>query len=298
MNLVLLVTTANLPEIREFTQAASKLQTEPVNGALLIFHQVGIPTSTITALADDLRPMFRATLASPCNVNEALGPNGGAASLFARFLINGYTRYPGPWLVVDGFSVPVVPNFMQVAFKQHRAGNGQATGRGICNPGSICPVGPVVLELPVKRLKVLQFPAGNSWRERGQFVFARCGFSIVPAADYLFSISPEHTALKEVALPPEPVKRLTRNDIPLPVIAVEASTQTVDVEEIKEDAPPKTSRVYSRSGLVDGELPFVAYSSMDKETLLRAMDDLGIGRPHPATGTTRLAQIIHDHFPE
>ena len=36
-----------------------------------------------------------------------------ASGLLAKFLFGGYCKFPGPWLVVDGFARPTVDDFMQ-----------------------------------------------------------------------------------------------------------------------------------------------------------------------------------------
>ena len=81
------------------------------------------------------------------------------------------------------------------------------TGRAIKGEGSLLPIGPLVLDLPHRVLKFLRYPVGQSWRARGMFQFARCGFRQVNADEYLWSLAGERDISEEqVPSPPTPEK--------------------------------------------------------------------------------------------
>lgn len=187
MNLALFVTKSNMASLAGLVQQAAELQRETVNGALIVAHDHTLKPADI-AFTLDLAARFKASASLPVQVNASHSEPEQVASMFSGFLTSAYTRYPGPWLLFDEPALPKEENWMQAALRQHGAFGGKMTGRAITNPGSARPIGPVTLELDFKALKFLRFPTRQSWRERGQFLFARSGFQLVPVEQWLFTM--------------------------------------------------------------------------------------------------------------
>lgn len=187
MNLALFVTKESLPSLPALVARMASLQKDTVNGVLVVIHDSFIPVSALNFTLP-LATKFKVRASLPVQVNASHSVAEQASSMFARFLTSAYTRYPGPWLLFDEPAEPKQENFMQALLKQHGAHGGKMTGRAITNPGSATPVGPVTLELDFKLLRFLRFPTRQSWRERGQFLFVRGGFQLIPAEDWLFTM--------------------------------------------------------------------------------------------------------------
>jgi len=210
MNLAILVTDYNRDHLAAFIARASELQTSPVNGAVLLVHSAFNPDAD--ELLAPLASIFKVSARLPIQINPQLSADGQASMLFSRFLLNAYTSYPGPWLVVDDFALPVVPDFMQEAERQHMAGGDTMSGRGTTGPGWLLPVGPVTISLPAKSIAFLRFAGAESWRSAGRYHFARSRFAMVESADYLFTISlKEPVEMPDLPAKPEPEP----NPIPL-----------------------------------------------------------------------------------
>lgn len=189
MNLVLFVTDQNISGIRRFVTKAAELQKTKVNGALIVVHQDSLGGETIRDLVAPIIHLFPQQGAMPISTNRSYSLNGRVSSMFSVFIMQGYARFPGPWLIVDDSAEPKVEDFMQAAYKQHQIGGGKASGRALIGEGSLTPVGPVTIQLPAKDLKSLMSPTDESWRQRGRYLFSRCGFATVSISDYLFDVS-------------------------------------------------------------------------------------------------------------
>ncbi len=207
MNLAIFVTNSNLPTVEAFCERSATLQQTTVNGALCVVHQAGMSLAAVSKATASFAPRFKVQTSLPVQVNLELPEDARIAAMFARFLLGAYARFPGPWLVVDQWAMPLVPEFMVLARQQHAAFGGRMTGRGVATPGAILPVGPVVMELPAQTLKFLRFSSRESWRSRGRYHFGRCGFGMVQPDQYLFSVSEDHSERSEfqLELPTTPV---------------------------------------------------------------------------------------------
>jgi hypothetical protein len=189
MNLALLVTKKNLEDMTKTALRMGEMQEAPVNGAFCVFYDSTIPKEQIARMIEPISRRFPAMSFGPIQINGSMTADLQAAVLFGSLIIQAYSRYPGAWMVVDSLSIPLVKDFMQVAEKQHKGFGGGMSGRGVEGKGSICPVGPVVFDLPQRSLKFLRYPVNVSWRERGQFQFARYRFAQIDAKDYIWSLS-------------------------------------------------------------------------------------------------------------
>ncbi len=189
MNLALLVTKKNIGEMEKTALKMGEMQENPVNGAFCVFYDDTIPKDRILNLIKPIASRFPALSYGPVQVNGSLSADLQIAVLFGMLIIQAYSRFPGAWLVVDSYAAPLVKDFMQIQERQHNSFGGLMTGRATEANGAILPVGPVVVDLPHRAIKFLRYPVSTSWRERGQFQFARCRFHNVPAAEYLWSLS-------------------------------------------------------------------------------------------------------------
>lgn len=283
MNLALLLTSENSEDIASFCKEASLLQKSPVNGGLVVVHHDGMSVDVVKSLTSPLLPLFPSATLVKAAINHKAPPDGKLASLFSTFLMAGYSLHPGPWLIVDGPGNPRAEDFLTKLDFQHRAYGGTVTGRGTRFPGSFRPVGPITLELSQKSLKLLRYPSLESWRERGQFLFARVGYGVVSLAEYLF-----HTQEKEEpAVPVAPanledvnpkvgpvpdVERPSRADvwasIPQPILAPLPTPQP--------PAPPPKKTKHVETELLD------------------RVEALTGKRPHHFTGKDKLEELISE----
>jgi hypothetical protein len=198
MNLALLVTKKNISEMETTAMKMGEMQDAPVNGAFCVFYDSTISKERISALISPISKRFKVLSYGPIQINGSLNNDLQVAVLFGSLIIQAYSRFPGPWMVVDSLSIPVVKDFMQVAEKQHRAMGGQMSGRCVESKGSILPVGPTIIDLPHRSLKFLRYPVNSSWRERGRFQFVRCRFSKIDAESYIWSLSENKCEPKEL----------------------------------------------------------------------------------------------------
>jgi hypothetical protein len=187
MNLCLFVTKESLASLPPIVERMSELQQEVVNGACIVVHDALVKPADL-AFTIPLARRFKVAASLPAQINTSTPQPIQMAALFSRLLTTAYARYPGPWLLFDEPADPKMENFMQAALRQHGEYGGKMTGRAITHPGSAVPVGPVTLEIDFKHLRFLRFPTRQSWRERGQFLFPRAGFQLVPAAEWLFDM--------------------------------------------------------------------------------------------------------------
>jgi hypothetical protein len=197
MNLALLVTKKNISEMETTARKMGEMQTSRVNGAFCVFYDSTIPKEKIISLTSGIGSSFPALSYAPIQINGSMSNDLQVAVLFGSLIIQAYSRFPGPWMIVDSLSIPLVSDFMQAAEKQHKGLGGGMSGRAVEGKGSILPVGPVVIELPHRAIKFLRYPVSVSWRERGRFQFARCRFSNIPSEDYIWSLSETKCEPKE-----------------------------------------------------------------------------------------------------
>lgn len=216
MNLAIFVTRANRAALPELLARMADLQKVTVNGACVVVHDSSLKGPALSCTLA-LARRFKASASLPVQVSSDYPEAGQIASMFSRFLTSAYTRYPGPWLLFDDPAEPKGENFMQELLKQHGAYGGRMSGRATTAPGCATPVGPITLELDFKALKFMRFPTRQSWRERGQFLFARAGFQLVPPGEWLFTMRKTESAepaleVESTQLEPQFSASLTVND--------------------------------------------------------------------------------------
>jgi len=201
MNLTILVTKDNMADMAATAEAILDKQKTVVNGGLCVVHDVLIPKEEVEASFKFLSDIFKSTLRLPVEINNSLPPEVQLANLFGSFVMQGYSRFPGAWVVIDSKAFPTADNFFDIIEKQHNAYGGKMTGLATVGVGTLRPVGPVVIDLTHKSLKFLRFPVGQSWRDRGQFLFSRCKFHVLNTDEYVWSLSENHQENKEVVEP-------------------------------------------------------------------------------------------------
>lgn len=198
MNLALFLTKNNIGHASAIIRKMHALQTETVNGALVVLHDSTIPISVIRDAVAGLASVFKVSHLVPGQLNHSKSESTHISALFSLFMRTAYTRFPGAWMMFDELAEPKVANFMQEAAKQHGALGGDITARAIMTPGAALPVGPFVMNVPISLIKVLRYPTDQSWRDRGKFMFARLNFRLVPQGEWLFSMSTSESE------PPDP----------------------------------------------------------------------------------------------
>lgn len=197
MNLVLLVNKGNLDDLRKSADKMVEMQDQTVNGAFLVVHDSGLDKELIEDSFAILATRFKVSSSIRVPINGSQPQENQVAVLFGTFVMQGYSRFPGPWLVVDSKALPVVKDFMGAVERQHNGLGGIMTGKAMVTETSKRPVGPVVLNFPQKALKFLRYPVGQSWRERGQFQFHRCKFTILKPSEYLWNLGDGDVEEKE-----------------------------------------------------------------------------------------------------
>lgn len=316
MNLAIFLTASNANQIQEWCDMASSLQQDEVNGAVIVIHHQTLAAQTVANITDPITSKFKVKGALPVHANTSLSNDAQIAAMFARFLLGCYSKFPGPWLIIEDASIPTVPNFMQAALAQHNAFGSPLTGRARYGRGALEPVGPVTIGIPAQKLKFLRFASNESWRKRGQFLFARIGFGEIKDEDYLFHI-PE--SLANLAPVPEPIKipKLTRDQIPLPpglgLPSQPEAQPVIEVEEVEDELEdvakaheqPEVEVALPQNGwlnqaIEDGAEPLgkqiyenAIQGTLSKKDLLDQVEKLTGKRPHHFTKEETLLETIN-----
>jgi hypothetical protein len=188
MNLSLIVSCGNLEEIALCAKKMIENQKEVHNGALSITFDDTIKQEVLEEALKPLSKKFKTTMLISVPVNKQAKEEIQKALLFGTFLIQGYGRFPGSWLIIDEKCYPSVDNFMDAAERQHNSYAAKLTGRFDITKGSALPIGPIVIDLPKNALKFLRYPVATSWRERARFFFSRCRLKNLSTSEYIFNL--------------------------------------------------------------------------------------------------------------
>jgi hypothetical protein len=297
MNIVLLINSYNLEDIRSFVTAAAELQEEKADGAFLVIYQKTLGQESIEELVAPLAAKMSAAGTMPVPINEMLTNDGRTSSLFCYFLSQGYVRFPGPWLIVDGPGVPTKKNFIHILERQHGGLGGTCSGRFSADGIAQVPVGPLVLGVPVSSLT--WFNGGyESWRATMRFMFHQQGFKVVPLDEYLFSLPSAFNAplesietLPQAAEPAGP----PASPSPSPVAATQPEDAPPDVSPSEDSVCPGTDIVCPEEPEPESE-PVVElgkYEGLDREALfilIAARPHLD--KPHHSSGIAKLLGIL------
>jgi hypothetical protein len=250
MNLALFLTRENAAQLEIFAQEAARLQEERVNGALLLARTNQVDDALCQRILSTLGARFAQSALIKSSANTGFSSAGQCGVLFSLFLMKAYSRYPGPWMVVDSACRPTRVNFMQHMARMHGAGGGVVSGRSINESQSRITVGPVVIELLARELKALGSYVGESWRARGQYLFSRVNFNTIPLEDYPFFVG-------------------------------DSSQPT---EQPAEKAPAKPAATLPDVSEYEG----LALEDLDRDQLFHLMWARTGERPHPQIGRERL----------
>lgn len=310
MNLLIIANRDNAERIAETIESLGESQTESVNGKLLVLHEAGADQIVLQNASRQLAKRFKVAEILSVLVNARLSGAVKNATLFATFLLKAYAKSPGPWLVIDDPARPKGRNIITALHRQHRDLGGHVTGRGQVDTGSITPVGPIVIELPSKELKVLISQAGTSWRERGKFMFARSGWRTVPLDEYLFDMTAQASPASAPSVPTPAA--IPPSNPPIrpekPVVAIERPPTVAGHAEQIAETQQESEPIHITSGAAE-PLPLTEISAGDippdigsiKESDL---DDLGRNelynlmwgltgeKPHPKIGESTLRTRI------
>jgi len=293
MNLALLVNTHNLADIRAFVEAAVASQQDKAPGALAVVYQAKIGAEEIQELVAPLLAKFSAGVSIPVPINSSLGNDARNGTLFALFIAQGYARFPGPWLIVDGPALPKGDNFVTEVDKQHKLLGGPASGRITMDGPSMIPVGPVVIGLPVKKLTWFSPGMNESWRARARFLLGRCGFKVVPLQEYLFTVPSgigEH--VKSTPAPEIPVEPPTVEAYPdMGVTLGSTERMKSTLTEIRSEQAPKE---VASTQPIDDDTKASPYDHFSKEDLLDLIELRDLPKPHHLTGVPKLVTILLD----
>lgn len=310
MNLVIFATAANLDGVGAFLRETSIRQQAPVNGCLCVMYSMSIPPASISTLVQPLAGIFSALVATPCNINEGFPEEGQVSTLFAKFYLNHYTRYPGAWLVVDDWALPRENDFMQLLDRQHQTYGALVTGRAVLDPGSAVPVGPVVIGAPAKQIDFLKYATRDSWRQRGQYYFGRLNFGQVPPEEYLFTISsrqserpvspPPEAVVDQIAIPRKEPSRANDTDMKFvnpalvtprdPAVAELPLDREFLMQGLDSFAPINADITHPP---VASTHVFTAADFADKKALLAEVERVTGSRPHHFTGEAKLLEMLN-----
>lgn len=314
MNLVIIATAGNFDGVAAFVNEAVVRQHSPVNGCLCIIHEKSIDPDRINALANKLAGVFATQVSYPTSLNPNLGEQARIALLFSMFYLQAYTRYPGPWLVVDDWALPRENDFMQLLDLQHAAYGGKLSGRATITNGAVVPVGPVVVGAPARELQLLSYSTNESWRTRGQYNFANVGWGQVPPEDYLFILSDKKTTV----VPKSPLIAPASPPVAPPVKAPPPSTDIHVVNASPRVPPPgfQADEEYLRQGMekvapVNAAIthpPKEAFAAAppehshlytmndfeDKKALLAEVQRVTGDKPHHFTGNAKLLEMLNN----
>jgi hypothetical protein len=293
MNIVLFVNTYNLEDIISFVTAAAELQEEKADGAFLVVYQATLGKEFIEGLTTPLAEKMSAGGAMPVPINEMLTNDGRTSSLFCYFLSQGYARFPGPWLIVDGPGVPTKKNFIHILERQHGGLGGTCSGRFSAEGIAQVPIGPMVLGVPISALT--WFNGGyESWRATMRFMFHQQGFKVVPLDEYLFSLPSAFNApLESIATLPQAAEPAGPPASPSrPVFdPSRLDPPSVAATQPEDTVCPGTDTVCPEVE-VETE-PNRPYAELDREALFSLIAQRPhLDKPHHSSGAAKLIGIL------
>lgn len=204
MNTVIFLTKDNKEQMAECIRLLAERQNAKVNGALIIAHQTVITSKEAQRIARPLIEKFTTTSAVTGSANFSLSHDAQIASLFARFCILAYSRFPGAWLVIDEPWAPLVDNWAQESLKTHGKYGGKASGLAKRDGKTLLTYGPTTLQLPGQAIKMFRFSTNESWRSRGRYLLVGSGFKALEPKDALFRPYGMDHEIMELAKSTEP----------------------------------------------------------------------------------------------
>lgn len=203
MNTVIFITKENSSDMEETAAMIAKRHHEVVNGACMVSFTPDAFNSAKRVIAL-LSPIFKTTkwLRIPASYNNH---HRELSTMFACFLVNGYSMFPGPWLILDSWAEPLVDEAISLSGRQHRAFGGGMVGRCVEKPnGMKMPVGPMTMDVEKGSLKMMTFAHLNSWRERITPVATKIGFRTIPDNEWMWSLSRGQSRQVEIIHKPLP----------------------------------------------------------------------------------------------
>jgi hypothetical protein len=202
MNVALFLTKSNLEKMQAYAEAVSASQDEVVNGALVVIKSTAVSDKQAADVVSSLRQKFKTANLISAQIQEVKIETRNLSGMFAVFFTKAYAAFPGAWLIVDDAEwMPVGPNPLTRFERQHILGGGGVTGRFLFSYGAAVPIGPTIINLPVRSIGLLRYPSDSGWRDRGKYTFARSKPVQLEADQWPFRHGAEFA--KEALLAPE-----------------------------------------------------------------------------------------------
>lgn len=179
MNLALIITRHNIAEITKFCEEAEPLQKSEINGAIAICWAKGVPAAEVRRITAGLASKFKATRGIEQSINSSYGKDGQASAILSAFCIGAYGRFPGPWLIIDGYCRVTKENWVEQAFKSHAQLGRKSSGMALIEKAGPLTIGPVIIGMDMKSMALIISYANTSWRERARYAMMRNGLGIM-----------------------------------------------------------------------------------------------------------------------
>ena len=186
MNTVIFLTKDNKKDMAEAVRLLAHRQQTKVNGALIVVHQTVISAKEAHKIVEPLVEKFVITSAINTSGNFGLSHDAQIASMFAKFVMIAYSKFPGPWLVLDDPSAPLVDNWAQAVHTLHMSKGGKSSGLAKVDGKTLLTHGPIVLQLPWQPMKMFRFSTNESWRSRGRYLIMGSGFARLTEEESVF----------------------------------------------------------------------------------------------------------------
>lgn len=284
MNCVVFVTKGNLEGILGFVQSVEETQTLPVPGTLLVMRASNVHPNEVEGIIKRLGKYFEKVQPASGQVGPNRNGDMQIAVLFSMFLMNFWSAYAGPWLIIDAPCKARMPDALLEMMQRYFEGGSISCGRK--GPGAgVVPVGPVVLDMNSARLKPLIHISGESWRVRGRYVFGRAPWREIPLKEYPFSVE---GAQGEESFRPMPEKLV---NTALDLMGVAKST----IKEQEEFSQPESVDVVEEEPFPTEPGPDYDYESLSMDEL-RNLYRMRKGKaPHSTIRRFKLIEVVRKY---
>lgn len=277
MNTVLIFNNKNFDGMVASLEQLGKRQRKPLLGRLLIIKPTYIHAEQIDEALKHVRRFFEQTEMVSVSVSSSKSTHFQNSTMFSLFILKRYTKHPGAWLVIDEPFEIKQDNPISLMESFYKFGNSCGTGRGIvANGKGRLPVGPVVLDMAVERIRKIIHPDANGWRERIRWQLGRMSWYQIPKDEYPFGTTEmndaRHVLTQEETVVVDSLKDSFAN-VAVPVVeSVERVRTPEDLPQIDYDAlsDEELRELYkSRSGRYP-------HPSTKRENLLRRLVTLDL----------------------
>lgn len=199
MNTVIFITKENKKEMETSIRLLAEKQEAKINGALIISHQSSISVKEVGRICSPLVKLFTTGAMIQSSANHMLSHKAQIASMLSKFVMLAYSRYPGPWLIIDEPTNPKVSNWAAAAMKLYSGCGRKVCGRAATDGKTLLSYGPIIIGIPLQAMKLFRFSTGECWRARGRYLLVGHGFHVVSDDEAVFEPIPDDGA---ESLPP------------------------------------------------------------------------------------------------